>query len=127
MSTKRLNLAVAAIVLVFIALSLAYSVVNPLHEATDELLKLHIHTDRPDEVFALFNLAIGDDPGGPGTAPGAHFEVEGLQPVDGDAINNGANDNASGTTAVIVSSIPAATKPAGIRATRSTVVIGLPA
>ena len=37
MSTKRLNRAILAIVLAFIALSLAYSVVNPLHEATDEL------------------------------------------------------------------------------------------
>ncbi len=37
MSPKRLNMAIGAIVLAFIALSLAYSVVSPLHEATDEL------------------------------------------------------------------------------------------
>jgi 4-amino-4-deoxy-L-arabinose transferase-like glycosyltransferase len=37
LSSKRLNRAILAIMLTFIALSLAYSVVNPLHEATDEL------------------------------------------------------------------------------------------
>ncbi len=37
MSEKRLNLAISAILLAFILLGLAYSVVNPLHEATDEL------------------------------------------------------------------------------------------
>jgi hypothetical protein len=37
LTPKRLNLAIAGIVLTFILLSFAYSVVNPLHEATDEL------------------------------------------------------------------------------------------
>ena len=37
MTPKRLHLGIAGIILAFIILSLAYSVVNPLHEATDEL------------------------------------------------------------------------------------------
>jgi prepilin-type N-terminal cleavage/methylation domain-containing protein len=37
------------------------------------------------EVFALFNHDPDDDPGGPGTAPGPHFAVEGLRPRPGDA------------------------------------------
>lgn len=32
------------------------------------------------EVFATFNLEPVDDPDGPGTAPGANFAVEGLDP-----------------------------------------------
>lgn len=39
------------------------------------------------EVFATFNAVPGDDPGGPGTAPGRDFDVPGLDPqrkdVDG--------------------------------------------
>ncbi|MEJ2752830.1 MAG: phospholipid carrier-dependent glycosyltransferase, partial [Chloroflexota bacterium] len=37
MSEKRLNWAIAILLLAFIILSFAYSVINPLHEATDEL------------------------------------------------------------------------------------------
>jgi hypothetical protein len=44
-----------------------------------------MHGADVDEVFALFNDFADDDPNGPGTAPGAHFEVEGLQPLDDDA------------------------------------------
>lgn len=32
------------------------------------------------QVFALYDADPSNDPGGPGTAPGATFEVEGLQP-----------------------------------------------
>lgn len=34
-------------------------------------------------VFARYNVATSDDPGGAGTAPGANFVVEGLTPVAG--------------------------------------------
>jgi hypothetical protein len=37
-----------------------------------------------DEVFRLYNQVAGDDPDGPGTAPGSGFAVPGLEPVDGD-------------------------------------------
>ena len=37
------------------------------------------------DIFALFNDDPSDDPGGAGTAPGAHFEIGGLRPQDGDA------------------------------------------
>lgn len=37
------------------------------------------------ELFARFNTEPADDPGGPGTAPGAHFPVPGLTPREGDA------------------------------------------
>lgn len=33
------------------------------------------------ELFALYNDVPGDDPGGPGTAPGAHFAIQGLVPL----------------------------------------------
>lgn len=36
------------------------------------------------DVFALYNADPGDDPDGPGTAPGAGFAVEGLQPAEDD-------------------------------------------
>ena len=31
-----------------------------------------------DDLYALFNQSGDDDPGGVGTAPGAHFDVPGL-------------------------------------------------
>ena len=34
------------------------------------------------EVFALYNADPADDPGGPGTAPGHRFAVEGLEPLE---------------------------------------------
>ena len=34
-------------------------------------------------VFARYNGAPGDDPGGAGTAPGANFVVEGITPIPG--------------------------------------------
>lgn len=34
-----------------------------------------------DQVFALYNDSPTDDPGGLGTGPGAHFDVEGLTPI----------------------------------------------
>lgn len=36
------------------------------------------------EIFARYNEDPGDDPGRPGTAPGAHFAVLGLDPLPGD-------------------------------------------
>jgi len=36
-----------------------------------------------DTVFARYNGAASDDPGGAGTAPGSNFAVEGLTPVPG--------------------------------------------
>lgn len=35
-------------------------------------------------VFASFNWVPADDPGVPGSAPGASFDVDGLDPIDGD-------------------------------------------
>ena len=37
------------------------------------------------DLFVLYNDHPFDDPGGAGTAPGAHFDVEGLDPIRGDA------------------------------------------
>jgi len=37
-----------------------------------------------DEIWARYNADPADDPGGPGTAPGAAFAVAGLAPVPGD-------------------------------------------
>lgn len=37
-----------------------------------------------EELFSLYNADAADDPGGPGTAPGPHFEVRGLAPRDSD-------------------------------------------
>ena len=37
------------------------------------------------DLYALYNAAPGDDPGGAGTAPGCHFDVAGLAPQPGDA------------------------------------------
>jgi hypothetical protein len=36
-----------------------------------------------DDVYALYNADPADDPGGPGTAPGHRFAIEGLDPVEG--------------------------------------------
>jgi hypothetical protein len=36
------------------------------------------------ERFALYNADPADDPGGAGTAPGCHFDIEGLTPLDDD-------------------------------------------
>lgn len=38
-----------------------------------------------EDLFTLYNDDPGDDPGGPGTAPGPHFEVAGLTPWSDDA------------------------------------------
>lgn len=38
-----------------------------------------------EDVFALYNGAEDDDPGGFGTAPGPHFDVKGLTAQDDDA------------------------------------------
>ena len=37
------------------------------------------------QIFALYNASIVDDPGGPGTAFGPHFSVPGLSAQTGDA------------------------------------------
>ena len=39
----------------------------------------------PARLFALYNEDPDDDPDGPGTAPGAHFAVNGLDPRPDDA------------------------------------------
>lgn len=38
-----------------------------------------------DQVWALYNDDGADDPGGAGTAPGPHLDVQGLEAVQGDA------------------------------------------
>lgn len=38
------------------------------------------------DLFALYNADPFDDPGGPGTAPGATFSVPGLTPIDGQLV-----------------------------------------
>ena len=38
-----------------------------------------------EEVFALYNHDVNDDPAGVGTAPGPHFDVTGLNPLSSDA------------------------------------------
>jgi|RhiMethySRZTD1v2_1073278.scaffolds.fasta_scaffold449088_2 prepilin-type N-terminal cleavage/methylation domain-containing protein len=47
--------------------------------ARTQLEKMHNHPFR--DVFRLYNDDPSDDPGGPGTAPGDRFQVEGLDPV----------------------------------------------
>ena len=47
--------------------------------ARTQLEKMHNHPFR--DVFPLFNDDPNDDPGGPGTAPGSRFQVEGLVPT----------------------------------------------
>lgn len=43
-----------------------------------------MHNCSFDQIFASYNDDPADDPGGPGTAPGKHFEVRGLTPSDTD-------------------------------------------
>ena len=43
-----------------------------------------LHATPLADVFALYNTVPADDPMGPGTAPGANFEIPGLDPRDGD-------------------------------------------
>jgi prepilin-type N-terminal cleavage/methylation domain-containing protein len=53
-----------------------------------EALRFQLETLRStpfDELWARYNLDPSDDPEGPGTAPGRHFEVEGLEPRADDA------------------------------------------
>lgn len=38
-----------------------------------------------EDLFRAYNADPSDDPGGPGTAPGANFAVAGLEPRPGDA------------------------------------------
>ena len=45
----------------------------------------YLHALPFDQVFALYNESPEDDPLGPGTAPGSHFPVEGLEPLLKDA------------------------------------------
>jgi len=48
--------------------------------------QLEVMHSRPfQELFALYNPNPDDDPDGPGTAPGRHFAVDGLDPTAGDA------------------------------------------
>lgn len=51
--------------------------------AADVLERMHNAEFR--DLFALYNGDPFDDPGGPGTAPGQSFAVEGLLPVEGDS------------------------------------------
>jgi hypothetical protein len=37
------------------------------------------------QLWALYNDDPADDPAGPGTAPGPHFAVSGLDPLEGDS------------------------------------------
>lgn len=53
-------------------------------EAAREVMERLQATPRA-EIFASFNSEPADDPGGPGTAPGAGFAVNGLDPQRGDA------------------------------------------
>lgn len=47
--------------------------------ARTQLEEMHNHPFR--DVFRLYNDDPSDDPGGPGTAPGSRFQVEGLTPT----------------------------------------------
>lgn len=53
-------------------------------EATREMLEL-LRIEPFHRVYELYNADPEDDPGGPGTAPGPHFAVEGLPLPEGDA------------------------------------------
>ena len=44
------------------------------------------------DVFALYNANPNDDPGIPGTAPGSHFAVKGLQPPDSDPVGSSVGE-----------------------------------
>ncbi len=70
---------------------ISISRLNPVREQTD----LSVRTGRAmaeqlratphDEVFATYDADPVNDPNGPGTAPGSHFDVEGLSAQEGDA------------------------------------------
>jgi prepilin-type N-terminal cleavage/methylation domain-containing protein len=53
-------------------------------EAARAMLEL-LRIEPFHRVFELYNTDTEDDPAGPGTAPGPHFEVEGLPVPEGDA------------------------------------------
>ena len=53
-------------------------------EAARGVLETLLAADFSD-VYALYNTEAADDPGGAGSAPGASFEVRGLDPLPGDA------------------------------------------
>ena len=54
-------------------------------DGAGEMVELLSGIEAFDTVFARFNDDPADDPGGPGTAPGKHFDVAGLQPAVDDA------------------------------------------
>lgn len=70
---------------------ISISRLNPVREQTD----LSVRTGRAmaerlraiphDEVFATYDADPANDPNGVGTAPGSHFDVEGLSAREGDA------------------------------------------
>lgn len=51
-------------------------------EAVQNVLE-EIRNEEFREIFALYNAAEDDDPGGVGSAPGHRFAVEGLAPIEG--------------------------------------------
>jgi hypothetical protein len=53
-------------------------------DAARELLEILDGVEDFSQVFFLYNLDPEDDPGGPGTAPGASFDVPELRPAAGD-------------------------------------------
>lgn len=55
--------------------------VSAFNAARNQLEKLR--NERFVDVYARYNVDPADDPGGPGAAPGAEFDVPGLMPMPG--------------------------------------------
>lgn len=53
-------------------------------DGAQQMIELLRGTEDFSQIFALYNDDPDDDPGLPGSAPGAGFAVDGLDPVDGD-------------------------------------------
>jgi type II secretory pathway pseudopilin PulG len=54
------------------------------NDAAREMVEVLDGVENFDQVFFLYNADPEDDPGMPGSAPGAGFAVQGLDPVEGD-------------------------------------------
>ncbi|NYF80289.1 M28 family peptidase [Granulicella arctica] len=74
---------------------------DSVHDGEAATLILHVET-KPRKTFNAIGFLAGSDPSSGTILLSAHLDHLGVgAPVNGDAIYNGANDDASGTTAVM--------------------------
>jgi prepilin-type N-terminal cleavage/methylation domain-containing protein len=92
----RAGFSLVEVMLVMVVLTVAVSMLSGLVATTASMGPLQIQnalaseaaraqlerlrTEQVGKIFALFNEDPSDDPAGPGTAPGCHFDVPGLSP-----------------------------------------------